>query len=784
MNVVTLARWQFGITTVYHFFMVPLTIGLALTVAYFQTRWYRSGDDAYLRLTKFFGKLFLINFAMGVVTGIVQEFQFGMNWATYSRFVGDVFGAPLAIEALVAFFLESTFLGLWIFGWGRLSPRLHLATIWAAAIGTTLSAYFIVAANSWMQHPVGVKFNPDTGRAELIDIGKVLTNSTTLAAYPHVIAGSLLTAAVFVGGVSAWLLMRNRPMPAGDATALHKAVRTSIHLTFAMGIAVAVSGDYQARLMFEQQPMKMAAAEALCDTETGRRALGVRHRRPRRRVRRAHHQGAEAPLVHGHRLHHRHRQGRHRPERRVPGQVRPRRLPAEPGHHLLELPGHGRLRRHRLVRRRGGLVEDPQGPRPAHRQAVGAPARSPSSSPRSSPTRSAGSSPRWGANPGWWPPTPTASPRSGCSPPTPPRLQCRAPWSSLTLVGFALVYGALMVVELGLPPPLHQRPAPTRSCPTPDAADRTSHDDPGRRHRTAPRPRPDHHRRPRGRRAGLRLLIGTAMELTTFWFILLGVLWTGYFFLEGFDFGVGMLLHPLSRNETERRVLINTIGPVWDGNEVWLLTAGGATFAAFPNWYATLFSGFYLALFLILVALILRGVAFEYRGKVDSDTVARRRWDLAIAFGSWVPAVLWGVAFANIVHGRAHQRRRATSPAPCSPCSTRSAYWAGWSPRRCSCSTACTSWRSRPRARSTTGPRPWPSRSLRSPSLAGASFLIWNQLDRGSAWTWAPVLVAAVAPRGLGAGHPRRPRRAGRSWPRGWPSPPRCWPCSDRCTRT
>ena len=160
MDVVTLSRMQFGITTVYHFFMVPLTIGLALTVAWFQTQWYRTGDRAYLRLTKFFGKLFLINFAMGVVTGIVQEFQFGMNWASYSRFVGDVFGAPLAMEALVAFFLESTFLGLWIFGWGRLSPKLHLATIWAAAIGTTLSAYFIVAANSWMQHPVGVRFNP------------------------------------------------------------------------------------------------------------------------------------------------------------------------------------------------------------------------------------------------------------------------------------------------------------------------------------------------------------------------------------------------------------------------------------------------------------------------------------------------------------------------------------------------------------------------------------------------------------------------------------------------
>jgi cytochrome d ubiquinol oxidase subunit I len=269
MDVVSLSRWQFGITTVYHFLMVPLTIGLSLTVAWFQTRWHRTGDEAYLRLTKFFGKLMLINFAMGVVTGIVQEFQFGMNWANYSRFVGDVFGAPLAMEALVAFFLESTFLGLWIFGWGRLSPRVHLATIWAAAIGTVLSAYFIIAANSWMQHPVGVRFNPETGRAEMIDIWAVLTNSTTLAAYPHVIAGALMTAAVFVGGISAYLLMRGKPMPTADSVALHKAIRTSIYLTFATGIALVVSGDYQARLMFEQQPMKMAAAEALCETETG-----------------------------------------------------------------------------------------------------------------------------------------------------------------------------------------------------------------------------------------------------------------------------------------------------------------------------------------------------------------------------------------------------------------------------------------------------------------------------------------------------------------------------------
>jgi len=233
------------------------------------------------------------------------------------------------------------------------------------------------------------------------------------------------------------------------------------------------------------------------------------------------------------------------------------------------------------------------------------------------------------------------------------------------------------------------------------------------------------------------------MELTTFWFILLGVLWTGYFFLEGFDFGVGMLLHPLGRTEVDRRVLVNTIGPVWDGNEVWLLTAGGATFAAFPNWYATLFSGFYLALFLILVALILRCVAFEFRGKVDSDTW-RRRWDLAIAFGSWVPAVLWGVAFANIVAGvpiNAKGDYTGTLLTLLNPFGllggvvTASLFLLHGAHFV---------------ALKTEGPihdraRTAATRIAPVTIVSGAVFLIWNQAARGPAWAWAPVLVAAVA---------------------------------------
>src|SRR5881398_3963653 len=168
-----LARWQFATTSIYHFLFVPVTIGLAFLVAILHTAWYRNGNPEYKRMTRFFGTLLLINVAVGVVTGLVQEFEFGMNWSAYSRFVGDVFGAPLAMEGLAAFFLESTFLALWIFGWNRLSPRVHLATIWAAAAGGVLSAAFIMAANSWMQHPVGYTIN-SAGRAQLTSISAVL----------------------------------------------------------------------------------------------------------------------------------------------------------------------------------------------------------------------------------------------------------------------------------------------------------------------------------------------------------------------------------------------------------------------------------------------------------------------------------------------------------------------------------------------------------------------------------------------------------------------------------
>ncbi len=274
MDALDVSRWQFGITTVYHFLLVPLTIGLAPLVAAMQTMWVITGKDSWYRLTKFFGKLFLVNFALGVATGIVQEFQFGMNWSEYSRFVGDVFGAPLALEGLVAFFLESTFLGLWIFGWNRLPKLVHLATIWLVAIGVNASAYFIIAANSWMQHPVGAIYDPDTGRAELVDIVAMLTNNTALAAFPHAVAGSFLTAATFVAGIAGWWMVRSARRgeagPESDARTLFRpAARLAFVVMIVSGGALAITGDIQGKLMFDQQPMKMASAESLCHTETG-----------------------------------------------------------------------------------------------------------------------------------------------------------------------------------------------------------------------------------------------------------------------------------------------------------------------------------------------------------------------------------------------------------------------------------------------------------------------------------------------------------------------------------
>ncbi len=270
MEALDLARLQFAITSVYHFFFVPLSLGLSILVALMHTAYARTGDESYKKMTKFWGKLFVINFAMGVVTGIVMEFQFGMNWSEYSRFMGDIFGAPLAIEALMAFFLESVFLGVWIFGWGKLPNWLHAGSMWLVAIGSNLSAIWILIANSFMQQPVGYRLSEYTMpggdvmiRAEMADFFALITNPNVFVQYPHVLASGITTAAFFVLGISAWHLLRKSE----DIAIYRRSFQMGAIYGFLGVFLVIVGGHDQAQHMVESQPMKMAAAEALWDTE-------------------------------------------------------------------------------------------------------------------------------------------------------------------------------------------------------------------------------------------------------------------------------------------------------------------------------------------------------------------------------------------------------------------------------------------------------------------------------------------------------------------------------------
>jgi len=260
MTELILSRLQFAVITSYHFLFVPLTLGLSVLVAMMETWYVRTGNETYKKMTKFWGKLFLINFAMGVVTGLVQEFQFGMNWSEYSRFVGDIFGAPLAIEALVAFFLESTFIGVWVFGWDKLPKKVHALSIWLVAIATNLSALWILIANSFMQEPVGYILR--NGRAEMTDFIALITNPHVFYQFPHTVLSGFVTAAFFVMGISAYHLLKKNHLDV---------FRRSFHMAVIFGLisalGVAGVGHLQAMHLVEAQPMKMAAAEAHWETE-------------------------------------------------------------------------------------------------------------------------------------------------------------------------------------------------------------------------------------------------------------------------------------------------------------------------------------------------------------------------------------------------------------------------------------------------------------------------------------------------------------------------------------
>ncbi|MFZ5998152.1 MAG: cytochrome ubiquinol oxidase subunit I [Nitrospirota bacterium] len=260
MDALALSRLQFAVTAMFHFIFVPLTLGLSLMVAYMETRYVRTGDELYLKMTKFWGKLFLINFALGVVTGITLEFQFGMNWAEYSKYVGDIFGAPLAIEATVAFFLESTFIGLWIFGWNKVSKRVHAISIWIVGVATNLSALWILLANGWMQHPVGYVLR--NNRAEMVDFTAMLTNPYGLLKFFHTIFSGYVIAAFFVMGIAAYHLLKKR-----NTEFFKKSFRMAATFGLVSSLLVFVVGDFHAAEVAKTQPAKFAAMEAVWDTQ-------------------------------------------------------------------------------------------------------------------------------------------------------------------------------------------------------------------------------------------------------------------------------------------------------------------------------------------------------------------------------------------------------------------------------------------------------------------------------------------------------------------------------------
>ena len=262
MDLVELSRLQFGLTALYHFLFVPLTLGLALLLGIMESVYVMTGREIWKQMTKFWGVLFGINFAMGVATGITMEFQFGMNWAYYSHYVGDVFGAPLAIEGLMAFFLEATFVGLFFFGWDRLSKVGHLAVTWMVALGSNLSALWILVANGWMQHPVGARFNPDTMRMEVTDFMAVIFNPVAQAKFVHTVSAGYVTGAVFVLAISAFFLLRGRHVELAK-----RSMTVAASFGLAAALSVVILGDESGYTASENQKMKIAAIESAWDTE-------------------------------------------------------------------------------------------------------------------------------------------------------------------------------------------------------------------------------------------------------------------------------------------------------------------------------------------------------------------------------------------------------------------------------------------------------------------------------------------------------------------------------------
>lgn len=264
------SRLQFALTAMYHWIFVPLTLGLSVLLAIFETKYYISKDDFWKKTTKFWSRIFAINFACGVATGIILEFEFGTNWSNYSWFVGDIFGAPLAIEGIFAFFLETTFFAVMYFGWDKVSKGFHLTSTWLTAIGTNLSAYWILAANSWMQYPVGTEFNPMTGRSEMVDFWSIVFSPMTLSKFSHAVMSGFLIAAIVVIGISAWYLLKKR-----DQEFSKKSIKYATVFGLVSFVLLFISGDNAGYVVAKTQPMKLAAMEGLYEGSEGTPIVGV-----------------------------------------------------------------------------------------------------------------------------------------------------------------------------------------------------------------------------------------------------------------------------------------------------------------------------------------------------------------------------------------------------------------------------------------------------------------------------------------------------------------------------
>ena len=269
MNIVSLARFQFAMTTIFHFFFVPFSIGTVFVVAIMESMYVHTGKPEYKKMTKFWGNVFLLSFAVGVVTGLIQEFQFGMNWSDYSRFMGDIFGAPLAFEALLSFFIESTFIGLWMFTWNKVGKKVHLFFIWMVVFGTITSAVWILTANSFMQHPVG--YAVKGGRAVMVNFGALLANRQLMYEFGHVILGAILTGSTIITGLAAFQLLKKHTLSDINKKIYHKTIRLGLTLMLIFSIGSIAMGDVQMQYLVHEQPMKFAATEAVYKT-TGDKA--------------------------------------------------------------------------------------------------------------------------------------------------------------------------------------------------------------------------------------------------------------------------------------------------------------------------------------------------------------------------------------------------------------------------------------------------------------------------------------------------------------------------------